>query len=184
MPCAVRGMAGAPDRFACFVVGVPAERTLRDLALGSPVERKPHVLQLEHRLDGFIGHELDGILVAEIIGPLDRIIGVPLGFVFLVISQRRTDAALRRARMGTCRVELADDCRLCPARSIQSRHQSRAPRPDDNYFKLMNICHIAPDETRRALRTLRSKDESVLPLCPLCPWCLKCFTKSKGCKAR
>src|SRR5829696_5133638 len=137
----VCGMTGAPDGFACLIVRVPAERTLRDPALGRAVEGKPHVLQFQYRLDGFIRHELDGILVAEIIRAFDRIVHVPLWPVFLIIPQGRADAALGRARMGTRRVELADDGRLCAARGIQTCHESRAPRADDHYFELMNICH-------------------------------------------
>ena len=141
MTRAVGGMAGAPDRFACLVVGVTAKRSLRDAPFGRAVKGQSHVLEFEHRVDGFIGHELDGILVAEIIRTFDRVIGVPFRLVFFIIAKRRTDAALRRARMGTRRIELADHSRLCAARGIQTCHQPRAPRADDYYFKLMNICH-------------------------------------------
>ena len=40
------------------------------------------MLQFEHRVDGFVGHELDGILIAEIIGAFDGVVGVPLGAIF------------------------------------------------------------------------------------------------------
>ncbi len=99
------------------------------LAFGRAVEGQSHVLQLEHRVDGFIGHELDGILVAQIVGTFDRVIGVPFGLVFFIIAQRRADAALRRARVRACGIQLADHSRLRAARGIQPAINPAPPAP-------------------------------------------------------
>ena len=44
-------------------VTVTAEAPLVDLSLGSAVERKPHVLEVDDRIDGFLAHHLGGILI-------------------------------------------------------------------------------------------------------------------------
>ncbi len=141
MPGAVGGVAGAVHRLAGHVVGVPAKGPLRDLPFGRAVEREAHVLELEHGIDGLIAHELDGILIAEIIGALDRIIGVPLRLVFLQVAEGGADAALRGAGVGTRGVELADDSGLGVAGSVEARHQARASGPDDDNFKFVNSRH-------------------------------------------
>ena len=47
---AVRGVRRASDGFPRLVVGVPAERSLGDLAVGGAVEGQSHVFQFQHRL--------------------------------------------------------------------------------------------------------------------------------------
>jgi hypothetical protein len=76
---AVGGVCRAADGFARFVVGMPAKRTLGNFAFGRAVEGQTHVFEFEHGVDGFIGHELDRVLVAEIIGTFDGIVHVPFG---------------------------------------------------------------------------------------------------------
>ena len=71
--------------------------------------------------NGFLAHELDRILVAQVIAAFDGVIGVPLGMVFFIISQGCADAALRRAGVRTSRIQLADDGSLGRARGVQGR---------------------------------------------------------------
>jgi hypothetical protein len=52
---AVGGVAGAAHRGLAVVAGVPAEPALVDLALGGAVERHPHLLEVDDRVDGLLG---------------------------------------------------------------------------------------------------------------------------------
>ena len=87
----------------------------------------------------FLAHELDRILVAQIIRAFDRVVRVPFGFVFFVVAQRGADAALRRARVRTRGIQFADDSSLCRPGCVQPGHESRAARADNDHIKLMNI---------------------------------------------
>ena len=79
---AVGGMTGAAHRFFAEVAGMAAERTLGDLALRRAVEGQSHVFQLVYDLDRLLTHDIDRILIGEIIAAFDRIEGVPFGPVF------------------------------------------------------------------------------------------------------
>ena len=107
--------------------------------IGRAVEGQAHVFQFENGLDGLLAHELDGILVAEVIGALDRVVGVPFGVVFFEIAERRANAALRRAGVRAGGIQFADDGCLGGRGGVQTRHQTRAARADDDHFKLMNV---------------------------------------------
>ncbi len=102
MTGAVRGVAGASNGFAGYVIGVTAEVALQDATFGCAVKRQAHVFEFKHGINRFIAHELDGILIAEIIRAFYRIIRVPFGMIFFGVAERRADSALRRASMGTC----------------------------------------------------------------------------------
>jgi hypothetical protein len=95
---AVGGMAGAPDRFAGHVIGMPAKRALGDLAIRRAVKGQAHVFQFVDGRHGLVAHELDRILVAQVIRAFDRVVGVPFGMVFFLACR-----ALRRCRPGRCR---------------------------------------------------------------------------------
>ena len=53
--------------------------------------------------------DLDRVLVAEVVGALDRVERVDVGVVLGCVSERRVDAALGRAGVASRRVELRDD---------------------------------------------------------------------------
>ena len=144
VPGAVGGMAGTADRLAGDVVGVPAEGTLRDLAFRGAVEGQPHVLQLVDRLDRLVAHELDRVLVAQVVGALDGVIGVPFGVVFFLAAERRADAALGGAGVRAGGVELADDGGLGRLGGIQPCHQTCAAGTHHDDFKLMCFHWAAP----------------------------------------
>ena len=61
---AVGGVTGPADRRLAVVAGVPAEPPLVDAALGRPVERHPHLLEVEDGVDG-LRHDLDRVLVGR-----------------------------------------------------------------------------------------------------------------------
>src|SRR5687767_12968332 len=83
---------------ACPVRSAAAQ-ALVDLAVVEPVERHAHVLELDDYLDRLAAHELDRVLVAEVVGALDRVVHVPVPVVRLVVAERRGDPALRRDRV-------------------------------------------------------------------------------------
>ena len=93
----VSGVAGAPDGFASYVIGMPAKWTLGDFPVWRPVERQAHMLQFIDGRHGLIAHELDGILIAQVIRALYGVVGVPFGMVFFLAAERRADAALGSA---------------------------------------------------------------------------------------
>ena len=106
---AVGGVAGTTHGRLAVVAGVPTETTLVDLALGGPVEREAHLLQIEHRVDGLLGHDLDGVLIGEVVTTLDGVEGVPLPVVLLDVGQRGAHAALSRAGVAAGGVELGQN---------------------------------------------------------------------------
>jgi len=54
------------------------------------------MLEFEHDLGRHPAHEFDRVLVAEVIGSLDRVVHVPQPAVLPHVSKRGADAALRR----------------------------------------------------------------------------------------
>ena len=100
MPGAVGCVTGPPHRPFAEVAGVAAEATLVNASLGRAVERQPSVFKVIDGLDGLVGHNFGGLLVHKIVAALDRVVGVPLGFVFLRITQSGADTALRRTGMA------------------------------------------------------------------------------------
>ena len=108
----VGGEARPPDRALAVVPGVAAEAALVDLAVGRPVERQAHVLELDDGLDRLAGEDLGRVLVDEVVAALDRVEHVPLPVVLLLVAQGGTDAALGGAGVGAGRIELGQDRRL------------------------------------------------------------------------
>src|SRR5205085_1928870 len=72
------GRAAAPlHRTLAEVLRMAAERTLVDGAVLVAVEGHAVVLELDHELGRHAAHELDRVLVAEVVGALDRVVHVP-----------------------------------------------------------------------------------------------------------
>ena len=83
------------------------ERPLGERTVVGPAEDGAEMLHLDDRRAGLFAEELDRVLVAEVVGPLDRVEDVRVDRV--VHADRRVDAALRRPRMRPKRVQLRDD---------------------------------------------------------------------------
>jgi hypothetical protein len=105
---AVRRGAGARRLIAAEVLALPAEGPLVDPPVVDTREGHAGVLQLVHRRDGLAAHVLDGILVAEVVRPFDRVEHVPMPVVRQHVRQRRVDPALRRNRVRAGREDLGD----------------------------------------------------------------------------
>ena len=114
-----------------------AEAALGDLAVRRAVEGQAHVLQVVDRLDGLAAHDLDGVLVGQVVAALDGVEHVPLPVVLLEVAERRADAALGGAGVRAGRVELAEDGDVGLAGHLHGGHQARAAGPDDHGVKLV-----------------------------------------------
>ena len=112
------------------------------------------MFQFEDGGDGLPAHIFDGILVAEPVGPFDRVVHVPLPTVFAEIAETGCNAALGCNRMTACRKH------LCDAGSRQARldgalrgAQTGTAGSDDDDIKrmvdeLVSVCvcrtHVVP----------------------------------------
>ena len=86
-----------------------AEGALRDAAVLGPREDRAPVLELVDVAWSLVAEGLDGVLVAEVVGALDRVEGVLLGVVLGGVSERCVDAALGRAGVAPSGMDLGDD---------------------------------------------------------------------------
>ncbi len=133
MAGAVGRVAGAADRGLAVVAGVAAEAALVDLAVGRPVERQAHLLQVEDGVDGLLRQDLGGVLVDQVVTALDRVEGVPLPVVLLHVGERGGHAALRGAGVGAGGVELREHGGAAALRStsMAALHAGAAGADDD-----------------------------------------------------
>ena len=85
-----------------------AERALGDPAvLGSREDGAP-VLELVDVVGGLVAEDLDRVLVAEVVGALDRVVGVLLGVVVGRVPERGVDPALRGPGVAADRMDLRE----------------------------------------------------------------------------
>jgi len=102
-----------------------AEGALVDLAVVEAVEGHAVVFELDDCLVGLAAHEFDRILVAEVIGALDRVIHVPVPVVRFLVAERGGHSALRRDGMRARRKHLRQDCHpQVGFRELQRRAQA------------------------------------------------------------
>ena len=114
------------------VPGVAAEPALVDLAVGRPVERQAHVLELDDGLDRLAGQDLRRVLVDQVVAALDGVEHVPLPVVLLEVAEGGADAALGGAGVGAGRIELGQDRGVDPGLGqLDGGPQAGAAGPDD-----------------------------------------------------
>ena len=123
---AVGRRAGAAHRGLAEVLGVAAEGPLVDAAVVQARKGKPHMLQLDDHLGGHAAHELDGVLVAQPVGALDRVPHVEMPVVRLHVAQGCADAALGAYRVASGGKHLADDGGVHLAAGLQGGPQPGA----------------------------------------------------------
>ena len=109
VPRSIGRVARPPHGTLAVVAGVAAEAPLVDQPLGGAVERESQVLQVDDRLDRVPAHHLGGVLVDEVVTPLDRVEPVPLPVVLLGVPKGGAHATLGRRGVGSGGIELADD---------------------------------------------------------------------------
>src|SRR5665647_3713973 len=108
MSGSIRRCASAGYRGLAEVAHVSTERPLIDFSIFGAREGHPRMFQFEDGRDGLPAHIFDGILVAEPVGPFDRVVHVPLPTVFAEIAETGCNAALGCNRMTACRKHLCD----------------------------------------------------------------------------
>src|SRR4051794_20099335 len=127
--------------------GGAAEGPGAELALGVAVEGHALVLELEHLARRLAAHDLDGVLIAEVVGALDGVERVRLPGVVRV--ERGVDAAGRRVGVRADGVDLAQDGDGRPlARGREGGALAGEPRPDDEDV----VCGHGRDSSQRILR--------------------------------
>ena len=84
-----------------------AERPLGDRAVVVAAEGAAHVLELDQVARRLAGHDLDRVLVAEVVGALDGVEHVR--FPGVVVAEGAVDAALGAAGVAAHRVDLGDE---------------------------------------------------------------------------
>mmetsp|Transcript_92424 Transcript_92424/g.128293 ORF Transcript_92424/g.128293 Transcript_92424/m.128293 type:complete len:218 (+) Transcript_92424:1194-1847(+) len=82
--------------------------SLVDLAFWGAGEGQTKGLKLQNHFGSKSAHVLDGVLIAEPVGSLDSVIGMPAPVVLGHIGQRTIDATLRRHRVRTGWEDLGD----------------------------------------------------------------------------
>ena len=137
-----------------YVVGArgggAAERAGAELALLVAVEGDALVLEVEQLLRRLAAHDLDRVLVAEVVGALDGVERVRLPRVFRV--ERRVDAALRRVRVRADGVDLREDRDRRPALGRRERGALPGEAGADHEDVVVGICSVYGRETPRGLR--------------------------------
>ncbi len=147
--CLQYHMAGSVGRVASTshrlfgnVVGMSSKWTLCNPALLCAVERQTHVLQFIDNVNSLIAHDLDRILVRQVVTTLDGIERVPFWVVFLVVAKRRAHSSLGRSSVRARRIELRDNSRLYSTRSVKRGHQS-CTASADNYCIVLVIHRVS-----------------------------------------
>src|SRR5665648_348946 len=129
-------------RGLAMVAGVPAELALVDQAVRGAVERQPHVLEVQHRIDGLAGHHLRGVLVHQVVTALDGVERVPLPVVLLDVAEGGAHPALGRAGVRPGGVELAEHGGAGPGGRLERRPHPRAPGADDEDVVLVGLHRV------------------------------------------
>ena len=115
-----------------------AEGARAQLALVVAVEGNAEVLEVDDLLGRLAAHDLDRVLVAEVVGALDRVEGVRLPRVVGV--ERGVDPALRGVRVRAHGVDLRDD----PDRHARlgSRQRGTLPGQPCSYDEYVVTRHL------------------------------------------
>ena len=152
---AVGRRAGALRRAFAEVRAHAPECALIDLALGRAREGHAKMLELDHRGHGLAHHVFDGILIAEPVRALDRVVHMPAPVVLAHVAERGADAALGRDRVAARREDLGQARRLkALLRHAEGRAQAGTARAhdDDVVFvvdDLVGTAHIDLNRRRR-----------------------------------
>jgi len=114
VPGAIGSGASALRQALAPMHSVAAKRPLINPAILGARERHAEMLEFNDRLHCVAAHVFDRILVAEPVGPLDRVVHVPAPVILAHIAKRGADAALRGDRVAAGRKHLADASGLEP----------------------------------------------------------------------
>ena len=137
VPGAIGRRAGALHRAFAEIHRVPAERPLPDRAVRVAIERHAEMLELVDDTWRHLAHVLDGVLIAEPVRPLDRVVHVPEPAVLGHVAERGANAALGSHGMRARRENLRQyrDGKA-GFRELQRGPHSGAAGADDNRIEL------------------------------------------------
>jgi len=143
MAGAIRRRAGASGLFLAEVLALAAKGALVDIPFLEPRKRHTEVFEFIDDLRCGATHVLDCILVAEVIGALDRVEHVPVPGIGQHVRQRRVHTALRRHRVRARREDLGHHRHTgFGVGQLQRSAQSGAAGPDDQCIELScRQCH-------------------------------------------
>ena len=100
--------------------------------VGGAREDRAPVLELVDVVGRLVAEDLDRVLVAEVVRPLDRVEGVLLRVVLGRVPERGVDASLGRAGVASDGMDLRDDRHVrASVESLDRRAHSRAAGADD-----------------------------------------------------
>ena len=112
-----------------------AKGALIDAAIFGAAEGHAVMFKFDHRRDRFAAHIFNGVLVAQPVGALHRVIHVPAPVIRPHVGQRGGNAALSRDGVRARRKHLGDAGGPEPGlRSAQRRAQARAARTDHHHI--------------------------------------------------
>ena len=138
-------MAGEVADEECPGAALSTEGPSAQSALVVTVEGDAEVLHVDESLARCLAHDLDGVLIAQVVAALHRVIGVVFPFV-APVGEGRVDAALGCVRVAAHRVHFADDC--CGGTSSSGR--DGRPHPcqtcaDYQDIMLEHACLLPPN---------------------------------------
>ena len=139
---AVGGVTGAAHGFFAEIAGMAAERPLGNLALGRTVEGETHMFQFVDYVDCFLAHDVDRILVGEVVAALNCVKGVPFGPILFEVAQGCADSPLRSAGMAAGRIEFGQDSGIAALAGVEGRHEPGAASADNDGFKSVGVDHL------------------------------------------
>ena len=124
-------LAGEVGYEECAGLPLASKGASTEAALFVPAEDDTHVLHGDDLAARLAAHDLDGVLVAEVVAALHRIVGVILPRV-PALGEGCVDSTLRRVGVAADRVDLGDYCYvggllLCG----EGRSHAREARADD-----------------------------------------------------
>src|SRR5665811_2241457 len=140
MSRSIRRCTSAGYRVFAEVAHVSTERPLIDFSIFGTRKGHPRMFQFEDGGDGLPAHIFDGILVAEPVGPFDRVVHVPLPTVFAEIAETGCNAALGCNRMTACRKYLCDagSGQACLDGALRGPQTSTAGTNDDDIKRMVD----------------------------------------------
>ena len=151
-----QGVAGTVSRrsgtcrlLAAEVFRLAAERTLINRAIFEARERQTHVIQLQNCFRAGFTHVFDGVLIANVVRPLNGVVHMPFPVIFMGITERDGDTTLRGNGMGTGRKNFREQrTGLAALGNLQRRAHTCAAGTNDNSIKFSDRqFHYTPHTT-------------------------------------
>ena len=141
--------SGTCRLLAAEVFRLAAERTLINRAIFETGERQPHMVQLQNRFRAGFTHIFDGVLIANVVRPLNGVVHMPFPVIFMGITERDGDTALRGNGMGTGRENFGEQrTGLAALGNLQRRAHTCATGTDHNCIKFSDRqFHYTPHTT-------------------------------------